>query len=116
MIFFITAAFMNKCKFFFYLSLKLATTIFLLLTARASKGQIMNWDKPLGLDSGVHRGVLANGLTYYIVRNTNPIGKIEMSLIVRAGSYHGNKPDDQGVAHFVEHLSFDVKLFSVFNQ
>lgn len=84
---------------------KIAITGILFMMAFSASSQDIGWNEPLGLDTSVHRGVLTNGFTYYVVRNAKPVGKIEILLIERAGGYHGIKPTDQGVAHLVEHLS-----------
>lgn len=58
------------------------------------------------LDNNVIVGKLENGLTYYIKRNTKPEGKVELRLIVNAGSIL-EKEEQQGVAHFLEHMAFN---------
>lgn len=51
-------------------------------------------------------GKLANGLTYYIQKNTRPEKKVELRLVVNAGSIL--EDDDQlGLAHFTEHMAFN---------
>jgi zinc protease len=62
-------------------------------------------EAPVPLDAGVLHGRLANGLTYYIQRNAKPEKRLELRLIVNAGS--AVEDDDQrGVAHLIEHLCF----------
>jgi hypothetical protein len=51
-------------------------------------------------------GKLANGLTYYIQKNTRPERKLELRLVVKAGSILEDE-DQQGLAHFVEHMAFN---------
>src|SRR5450631_1353821 len=62
-------------------------------------------DGPLPVDSAVKKGKLSNGLTYYIRRNTRPEKKVELRLVVNAGSILEDK-DQQGLAHFCEHMAF----------
>jgi zinc protease len=62
-------------------------------------------DTPLPIDTAVRTGRLANGLTYYIRRNTRPEKKAELRLVVNAGSILEDK-DQQGLAHFCEHMAF----------
>lgn len=63
-------------------------------------------DAPLPVDPGVQRGVLENGMTYYIERNQRPETRAELRLVVKAGSI--NEADDQlGLAHVVEHMAFN---------
>jgi zinc protease len=51
-------------------------------------------------------GKLANGLTYYIQRNGKPEKKLELRLVVKAGSILEDA-DQQGLAHFTEHMAFN---------
>ncbi|HVX28334.1 MAG TPA: insulinase family protein [Parafilimonas sp.] len=60
----------------------------------------------LPLDSAVRFGKLPNGLTYYIRHNEKPESKAEMRLVVNAGSILED-PDQQGLAHFNEHMAFN---------
>jgi zinc protease len=61
---------------------------------------------PLPVDSKVKVGKLANGLTYYIRQNKKPENKVELRLVVNAGSILEDK-DQQGLAHFTEHMAFN---------
>ncbi|CAM1366754.1 M16 family metallopeptidase [Tenacibaculum xiamenense] len=57
-------------------------------------------------DPSVKIGKLSNGLTYYIKQNEIPENKLELRLVVKAGSIL--EDDDQlGVAHFLEHMLFN---------
>lgn len=60
----------------------------------------------IGLDGKVRYGKLPNGLTYYVQRNTKPQQRAEMRLVVNAGSVQ-EKDNQQGIAHFVEHMAFN---------
>ncbi len=57
-------------------------------------------------DPKVVKGKLANGLTYYIRPNSKPGKKVELRLVVNAGSILENE-DQQGLAHFMEHMEFN---------
>ncbi|KQN70437.1 peptidase M16 [Duganella sp. Leaf61] len=67
---------------------------------------------PLSLTSNlpvsplVNTGKLANGLTYYIHKNPRPENKLELRLVVKAGSILEDD-DQQGLAHFTEHMAFN---------
>lgn len=67
---------------------------------------------PLSLTSNlpvsplVNTGKLANGLTYYIHKNPRPENKLELRLVVKAGSMLEDD-DQQGLAHFTEHMAFN---------
>jgi zinc protease len=54
----------------------------------------------------VKTGTLANGLTYYIKKNGKPEKRLELRLVVRAGSVL-EEEDQRGLAHFVEHMAFN---------
>src|SRR5919107_3061673 len=65
-----------------------------------------NLSDPLPLDPKVKIGKLPNGLTYYIRQNKKPEQKVELRLVVNAGSI--NEDDDQqGLAHMAEHMAFN---------
>ncbi len=58
------------------------------------------------LDPKVKIGRLSNGLTYYIRHNKLPENRVELRLVVNAGSVL--EDDDQlGLAHFMEHMNFN---------
>lgn len=52
------------------------------------------------------KGQLANGLTYYIQKNTKPEQKAELRLVIKAGSILEDE-DQLGLAHFTEHMAFN---------
>jgi zinc protease len=51
-------------------------------------------------------GTLPNGLRYYVRPNGKPARRIELRLVVRAGSVLEDD-DQKGLAHFVEHMEFE---------
>lgn len=61
---------------------------------------------PLPVDPDVRIGKLENGLTYYIRRNKKPENRVELRLAINAGSILEND-DQQGLAHFMEHMNFN---------
>lgn len=79
---------------------------FLLLLFLCCKGIAQKNDAPLPLDPALRTGKLPNGLTYYIRKNMEPRNRAELRLVVNAGSIL--ETDRQaGLAHFVEHMSFN---------
>ncbi len=75
------------------------------LLAVAAMAQI-NMDQVMPVDPKVKIGRLPNGLTYYIRHNARPEKRVEMRLVVNAGSVL--EDDDQlGLAHFMEHMNFN---------
>ena len=63
-------------------------------------------DTPLPPGPQVKVGKLPNGLTYYIQKNPKPAQKLELRLVVKAGSILEDE-DQQGLAHFTEHMAFN---------
>lgn len=57
-------------------------------------------------DPDVKMGKLPNGLTYYIRKNTRPEKKVQLRLVVNAGSVL-EQPDQLGLAHLMEHMNFN---------
>ncbi|GAB4429174.1 MAG: insulinase family protein [Bacteroidia bacterium] len=73
-------------------------------TTPATPPAVVQQDIPF--DPQTRRGVLPNGLTYYIRQNARPENYAELRLAVNTGSL--NEADDQqGLAHFVEHMCFN---------
>lgn len=58
------------------------------------------------VDDLIARGKLGNGLTYYIRENKQPENRLILRLVVNAGSIL-EEGDQQGLAHFVEHMAFN---------
>ncbi len=63
-------------------------------------------DQQLPVDSKITMGKLENGLTYYIRPNSRPENRAELRLVVNAGSIL-EEDDQQGLAHFLEHMAFN---------
>jgi zinc protease len=79
--------------------------VWLLIVSFQLSAQVNPAD-PLPLDPKVKIGKLPNGLTYYIRQNKKPEQRVELRLVVNAGSI--NEDDDQqGLAHMSEHMAFN---------
>lgn len=63
-------------------------------------------EKTMPVDPQVKIGKLPNGLTYYIRKNAEPKDRSELYLVVKAGANMEND-DQQGLAHFSEHMAFN---------
>ncbi len=61
---------------------------------------------PLQQDPEVISGTLDNGLKYYIKQNAKPEKRLELQLLIDAGSIVEDD-DQRGLAHFVEHMAFN---------
>ena len=84
----------------------LLIVLFLFSTLLLSAQQNIDLNDPIPLDPKVSKGVLENGMTYYVRANENPQNRAELMLIVKAGSV--DEDDDQkGLAHFAEHMAFN---------
>ena len=58
------------------------------------------------VDKKVRIGKLANGMTYYIRANKKPETRVQFRLVTNAGSVLEDD-DQQGLAHFCEHMAFN---------
>lgn len=63
-------------------------------------------DAPLPTDPAVRTGTLPNGLRYYIRKNARPEKRVELRLVINAGSVLEDD-DQRGLAHFLEHMAFN---------
>ncbi|ESU23269.1 putative zinc protease pqqL [Flavobacterium enshiense DK69] len=68
--------------------------------------QEMDLSKTIPFDPEVKTGKLKNGLTYYIKKNAKPESKVDLRLVINAGSILEDD-DQQGLAHFMEHMCFN---------
>ncbi len=62
--------------------------------------------QPIPLDTAVHTGKLSNGFTYYIRHNEEPKNRVILYLVNNVGSTLEDE-DQQGLAHFMEHMNFN---------
>jgi zinc protease len=69
-------------------------------------GSDLNLKDPVPADPAIKIGRLENGLTYYVKKNAKPEKRIELRLVVNAGSIC-ESDNEQGLAHFTEHMSFN---------
>ncbi len=77
----------------------------LVLTAVVLKGQD-RLEQPIPVDEKISIRKLDNGFTYYIRQNRKPENRMELRLVVKAGSVLEDE-DQRGLAHFVEHMAFN---------
>ncbi|MDD4144123.1 MAG: pitrilysin family protein, partial [Prolixibacteraceae bacterium] len=80
--------------------------ISLIIFVGAGAQTVLEPDFPIAEDPKVSKGVLDNGLTYYVRSNSRPANRAELMLVVKAGSVDEDD-DQQGLAHFAEHMSFN---------
>ncbi|WP_194767056.1 M16 family metallopeptidase [Tamlana sp. I1] len=68
--------------------------------------QSIDFNSPLPVDQSIKKGVLPNGLTYYI-KSTDVVKEAASYYIIQnVGSILEND-DQQGLAHFLEHMAFN---------
>jgi zinc protease len=94
--------FSQPFKYFVRHALLACALLFQAVVASAA----LKLDAPIPVGPQVKVGKLANGLTWYIQKNTRPEHKLELRLVVKAGSILEDE-DQQGLAHFVEHMAFN---------
>ncbi|MFC2138833.1 M16 family metallopeptidase, partial [Bacteroidota bacterium] len=75
------------------------------LAINLSSQQKLNLEDKLPVDSNIKIGKLDNGLTYYVRQNKLPEKRVEMRLVINAGSLQETE-NQLGLAHFVEHMCF----------
>ncbi|AFK04856.1 peptidase M16 domain protein [Emticicia oligotrophica DSM 17448] len=61
---------------------------------------------PIPNNPAVKVGTLKNGFKYYILKNAEPKNRMELRLVVNAGSILETDAQ-QGLAHFMEHMNFN---------
>lgn len=87
--------------------MKILFSTFLLFSTLLLGAQTnLNLGDKLPEDPAVSKGVLDNGMTYYVRANSEPENRAELMLVVKAGSVDEDD-DQQGLAHFCEHMSFN---------
>jgi len=68
--------------------------------------QAVNLQQALPFDAAVRTGTLANGVKYYVRKNTRPANRVVLRLAVKTGSLD-EADDQQGLAHVLEHMAFN---------
>ena len=79
---------------------------FMVTGCSSSQVQSKSNGNQLVMDSSIKQGKLDNGMSYFILKNSEPKNRIQLRLVVKAGSCMEDE-DQKGVAHFVEHLCFN---------
>ncbi len=82
------------------------THFFLFISFALTSFAQVNLKEQIPFDTKVKTGKLPNGLTYYIRPNNKPEQRVELRLVINAGSIL--EDDDQlGLAHMTEHMAFN---------
>lgn len=78
-------------------------TLGLLILPASLWAQVADLNQKIPNDPDVRIGKLDNGLTYYIRKNAKPEKKVDLRMVLNAGSIL--ETDKQvGLAHFMEHM------------
>jgi zinc protease len=96
-------------KFFFLNFVIILLTSFVLTCVSVPSGDIEGLGKgtdKIPLTGRAIKGILPNGLRYFILENRMPENRANLALVVNAGSVL-EKDDERGLAHFAEHLAFN---------
>ncbi len=80
-------------------------TLFVAFTFKAV-AQPLNYESPLPVDQTIKKGVLPNGMTYYIKSTDVVKDAASYYIIQNVGSILENE-DQRGLAHFLEHMAFN---------
>jgi zinc protease len=83
----------------------LGLAIMMMLPNLAS-AQMPNLHQPVPMDQAIRKGVLPNGMTYYIRHNEEPKNRASFYIMQNVGALLEND-DQNGLAHFLEHMSFN---------
>lgn len=88
--------------------IKISIAVALITGYSTLKAQTSSIDlsSPIPLNDKIKTGKLDNGLTYFIMENKKPEKRVELRLVVNAGSILEDD-DQRGLAHFTEHMAFN---------
>ncbi|MEM8521222.1 insulinase family protein [Flavobacterium sp. PL12] len=84
----------------------LLTVFFLFLAVFTVSAQELKLNDPLPVNTRIKKGVLKNGMTYYIYKTDVVKNVASYYIIQNVGSVLEND-DQQGLAHFLEHMAFN---------
>ena len=85
--------------------LQLIALIFALAVGLSAAPQA-GLEQSIPVDRQITIGHLPNGVQYYVRQNPKPEKRAELRLVVKAGSVLEDD-DQQGLAHFIEHMAFN---------
>ncbi len=84
----------------------LSVFLYLLFFNRAYNQVPIDLNKPLPFDTSLVYDSLENGIKYYIRHNEKPKERVNMQLVIKAGSVQETEKQ-RGLAHFTEHMCFN---------
>ena len=80
--------------------------LFILVLLVVSMSSASAQDATVPMDPAVRKGVLPNGLTYYLRHNEWPEKRAFFYIAQKVGSIQ-EEEDQRGLAHFLEHMCFN---------
>ena len=83
---------------------KLLLSVFILFLCW--NGMTQDSSTPIPQDPKVVKGELSNGMKYFVRNNEKPEDRVILRLVIKAGSIL-ERDDQQGLAHFMEHMNFN---------
>ncbi|MCK0156902.1 insulinase family protein [Cellulophaga sp. F20128] len=86
--------------------MKKITTLLSLFLCIGLSAQQLDLNQPLPVNTKIKKGVLPNGMTYYIYNTDVTKGVASYYIIQNVGSVLEND-NQQGLAHFLEHMAFN---------
>lgn len=87
----------------------LAFILPVLFTVHVATGQV-DLSKVVQPNGDITMGTLPNGIKYYVQKNGMPKNRLELMLVVNAGAVLEDN-DQNGLAHFCEHMAFNGTRF-----
>jgi zinc protease len=93
-------------KNFYCIRYTILIALLFLFSINGDCQQLKKESAVLPLDPMVRTGKLANGFKYYIRHNEEPKNRVMMYLVNKVGSVLEDE-DQRGLAHFMEHMSFN---------
>ncbi len=97
---------MKKLNRFFAVFFTAAFVTSVLFVTGCSSSKVTKNGTPLVMEAAIKQGKLDNGMSYFIRENGEPKNRIQLRLVVKAGSCMEDD-DQKGIAHFVEHMCFN---------
>ncbi|HEU4388392.1 MAG TPA: insulinase family protein [Blastocatellia bacterium] len=99
---------LNRARLVLLMAAIAAVTLLSVSQPRVATGaaQAPGLGDPMPVDPAITLGKYPNGMHYYVRANKKPEKRAELRLVVKAGSVLEDD-DQQGLAHFVEHMAFN---------
>ncbi|HPA10293.1 MAG TPA: insulinase family protein [Treponemataceae bacterium] len=83
----------------------ITVAVLFFFTACETAAPVLTAGRELVTDERISTGTLENGVSWMVMENNEPQNRIQLRLVVRAGSVPEDD-DQRGIAHLVEHMAF----------